>query len=99
VEEIPTAISDAGVTPPLSPIDSAGLQLSVQHREVTDGDVFFLFNESHEQRTDHLRIEGTFREARLLDPETGGSVAMSLEGDVLTVTLLGARGAVLWVTR
>ena len=46
-----------------------------------------------------LRIEGVFREARLLDPETGETLATNLEGDVLTVTLEGARAAVLWVTR
>jgi hypothetical protein len=99
VEEIPTAILEAGVTPSLSPIDSAGLQMSVQHRQLTDGDVFFLFNESYEQRTDQLRIEGAFREALLLDPETGESVPTDVEADVLTLTLPGAEGAVLWVTR
>ena len=99
VEEIPTAISNAGVTPSLSPVDSGGLQMSVQHRKVTDGDVYLLFNESYDQRTDQLRIEGAFREALLLDPDTGESVPTNLEGDVLTVTLPGARGAVLWIKR
>jgi hypothetical protein len=99
VEEIPTAILEAGVTPSLSPINSSGMQLSVQQRQVTGGDVFFLFNESYEQRTDQVRIEGAFREALLLDPETGKSVPADVEGDVLTATLPAARGAVLWVTR
>jgi hypothetical protein len=99
VDEIPATIAAAGVTPSLGPIDSAGLQLSVRHRQVVGGDVYFLFNESYEQRTDAVRIEGAFREARLLDPETGEAVAMNLEDDVLTVTLPGARGAVLWVVR
>jgi hypothetical protein len=97
VEEIPAAISNAGVTPSLSPVDSAGLQVSVEHREVSNGDVYFLFNESYEERTDQLRIEGAFGEALMLDPETGKPVATHLEGDVVTVTLPGARGAVLWV--
>ena len=97
VEEIPAAISNAGVTPSLSPVDSAGLQVSVEHREVSNGDVYFLFNESYEERTDQLRIEGAFAEALMLDPETGKPVATHLEGDVVTVTLPGARGAVLWV--
>ena len=35
----------------------------------------------------------------MLDPETGKPVATDLEGDLLSVTLPGARGAVLWVTR
>ena len=52
VEEIPTAISNAGVTPSLSPIDSTGLQMSVQHRQVTGGDVYLLFNESYSRRSD-----------------------------------------------
>ena len=56
--------------------------MSVQHRQLTDGDVFFLFNESYEQRTDQVRIEGAFREALLLDPETGESVPADVEADV-----------------
>ena len=98
-EEIPTAIANAGVTPSLSPIDSAGLQMSVEHRQVSNGDVYFLFNESYEARSDQLRIEGAFNEVLMLDPETGKPVATDLEDDLLTVTLPGARGAVLWVTR
>jgi hypothetical protein len=98
-EEIPTAIANAGVRPSLSPIDSAGLQMSVEHRRVSNGDVYFLFNESYETRSDQLRIEGAFNEVLMLDPETGKPVATDLEGDVLSVTLPGARGAVLWVTR
>jgi hypothetical protein len=98
-EAIPAAISNAGVTPSLSPIDSVGLQMSVEHRQVSGGDVYFLFNESYEQRTDPLRIEGAFDEVLMLDPETGRPVATDLEGDLLIVTLPGARGAVLWVRR
>ena len=99
VAEIPAAIADAGVTPALSPIDSAGLQLSVQHRRVTDGDVYLLFNESFDARTDRLRIEDTFREAVLLDPETGQPINASLDDDILTVTLDGTRAVILWVTQ
>lgn len=99
VAEIPSAIADANVTPPLSPIDSSGIQLSVQHREVDSGDVYFLFNESYEQQTETLRIEGAFTNADLLDPETGKPLGSALEGDLLTVTLPGARGAILWVRR
>jgi len=87
------------VKPSLSPVDSTGLQFSVQHRTVANGDVYFLFNESFDQRTDQLRVEGAFREALLLDPDTGESLATNLEGDILTVTLPGAHAAVLWITR
>jgi len=98
VADIPAVIANAGVTPSLSPIDSAGLQLSVQHRQVTNGHVYFLFNESYEPRTEQVRIEGAFTEARILDPDTGDSVAAGLEGDVVTVTLPAARGTVLWLS-
>jgi hypothetical protein len=64
-----------------------------------DGDVYFLFNESYETRSEQLRIEGAFNEVLMLDPETGKPVATDVEGDLLSVTLPGARGAVLWVTR
>ncbi|TFH26533.1 MAG: hypothetical protein E4H00_10500, partial [Myxococcales bacterium] len=97
VEEIPATISNAGVTPSLRPADATGLQASVQHRRVTDGHLYFLFNESYAQITDRVRIEGASREVLLLDPETGEPVTANLEGDVLTVTLPGARGVVLWI--
>jgi hypothetical protein len=44
-----------------------------------------------------MQIEGASHGALLLDPDTGDSVAANLEGDVLTVTLPGARGVVLWI--
>jgi hypothetical protein len=97
VEEIPTAISNAGVTPSLRPADAGGLQASVQHRRVTDGDLYFLFNESYAQITERIQIEGASRGVLLLDPDTGDPVAANLEGDVLTLTLPGARGVVLWI--
>jgi hypothetical protein len=97
VEQIPVEISSAGVAPSLTPTDSAGMQMSVQHRRVIDGDLYFLFNESYEQHTDRLRIEGTFDEVVLLDPESGEPAPTSLEGDLLTVTLPAVRGIVLWV--
>ena len=99
VSDVPVAIANAGVTPSLSPVDPDGLQLSVERRQVSNGDVYFLFNESYERRSDMLRIRGAFTGAFLLDPETGQSMAAELNGDVLTVTLAGARGAVLWVSR
>jgi len=99
VEQIPVEILSAGVAPSLSPTDSAGMQMSVQHRRVMGGDLYFLFNESYEQRTDRLRVEGTFDEVVLLDPETGEPAPVNLKGDVLAVTLPAVRGIVLWVRR
>jgi hypothetical protein len=97
VQYIPTAKASAGVTPSLSPADSTDMQASVQHRQVTDGDLYFLFNESYSQITDRIRINGTSRDALILDPESGNAAAANLEGDVLTVTLPSARGVVLWI--
>ena len=99
VEDIPGAIASAGVTPSIGPVDSAGLQLSVARRQVSDGDIYFLFNESYEERSGQLRIEDAFTDVNVFDPETGQSVAAEIEGDFVTVALSGARGTVLWVTR
>ena len=99
VEDIPSAIASAGVTPSLGPVDSTGLQLSVARRQVSDGDIYFLFNESYESRTDTIRIEAAFTDAVLFDPETGQAIATERSGDTATVTLPGARGVLLWVAR
>ncbi len=99
VEDVPMAIANAGVIPSLGPVDSAGLQFSLQRRQVNDGDVYFLFNESYEERTDTVRIKAAFADAVLLDPETGQVIPTETNGDTLTLTLAGARGALLWVAR
>jgi len=99
LEDIPTAIANAGVTPSLGPVDSTGLQLSVARRQVSDGDIYFLFNESYEERTEQLRIEDAFTDAVLFDPETGQAIATERNGDTATLTLAGARGVLLWVAR
>jgi len=95
----PGAIANAGVTPSLGPVDSAGLQISVVRRQVNDGDIYFLFNESYEERSEQLRIEDAFTDAVLFDPETGQAIATERSGDTATVTLAGARGVLLWVAR
>jgi hypothetical protein len=99
VDAIPGAIATAGVTPSLGPVDSAGLQLSAARRQVRNGDIYFLFNESYEERTDAIRIKGAFTDAVLFDPETGQPIPTERNGDTATVTLAGARGVLLWVAR
>lgn len=99
VEQIPSAITAEGVTPPLRPVDAAGLGISVAGRQVSGGEIYFLFNESYEARTDDMRIEVSFSDARLLDPETGETEAPIIEDGVLTITLQAARGKVLWLSR
>ncbi len=98
-DEIPAAIAEAGVLPSLSPLSSDGLRMSVAHRRVAGGDLYFLFNESYQEQTDQFRIEGEFSDARLFDPDTGEALETSVEGDVLTVTLAGARGVLLSLLR
>lgn len=98
-DQIPNAITDDGVTPSLSPVDSAGLVFSVAHREVSGGDLYFLFNESYETRTDSLRIEAAFADAQLLDPETGAAAMAEIRDGILTITLPAARGMVMWLAR
>ena len=99
VEEIPAAILEAGVLPALSPISSEGTGLSIARREVTDGDVYYVFNESYEARTESLRVTEAFEAVTLLDPDTGESQPVSLDGDVLTLSLEASRGVVLFVER
>jgi len=98
-EEIPLAIANAGVLPPLRPVEADGLQLSVTHREIRGGDLYFLFNESYEARSERIRIAGSPGSVRLLDPETGESIGASIDENILTVTLAAARGVVLSVER
>ncbi|MDH3201160.1 MAG: glycosyl hydrolase [Myxococcales bacterium] len=97
--EIPAAITDTGVLPSLGPLSSDGFRMSVARRQVVGGDLYFLFNESYQQQTDQFRIEGQFADARLLDPDTGQALETNLDGDVLTVTLPGARSVVLSLAR
>ena len=97
--EIPVAMTDLGVLPSLSSTDPDGTDLSIVRRQVVDGDVYFLFNESYEARVERLRISGGFTRLSLLDAETGAPIPTSLDGDVLDVALDPVTGAVLFVQR
>lgn len=97
VGQIPGAIEERGVAPSVSPVDSAGLRLSVTHRKIAGGDLYVLFNESYEARTESLHIGQSFGEARLLDPETGNVQPAEIQDGVLTVALPAAHAFVLWL--
>ncbi len=99
VSEIPSALLAAGLAPSLRPVSQAGTQLSVTHRRVTGGDVYYIFNESFEARTEQLRVAEGFTKATLLNPDTGEGVPVELHGDVLTIALEPAEGVVLSVER
>jgi hypothetical protein len=95
--DVPTAISDAGVLPSIGPVGSGGLSVSIEHRSVSDGALYFIFNESYDPVTATMQLNAPFNEAWLLDPETGATTVPSIAGDVLTLTLPAARGRVLWL--
>jgi hypothetical protein len=96
--EIAPTLLQAGVSPSLVPATSSGTRLSVARRRVAGGDVYYIFNESFEARTEQLRIAERFSSAMLLDPETGEELSAALEGEIVTVTLGPARGIVLVIT-
>ncbi len=97
--EVAAQLASRGVRPSLSPISGGELTVSLQHRLVDNGDLYFLFNESDERLSRQLRVEGEFSEGSLLDPATGDVIVDALDGNVVRVELAPGRGAVLWVAR
>ncbi len=97
--EIATALIDAGVSPPLEPADVEPLRISLAHRRVRGGDVYYLFNESYEARAARLRLPPELGSAALFDPDTGRQLSAAPDGGVLTVQLEAVRGAVLVIER
>lgn len=91
---IPVALSDAGVSPTLSPVSSEPLRVSIAHRRLADGDLYYLFNESFEEVTEQLALPPN-RTVELFNPDTGAPADPTVEAEVLTVTLLPARGTIL----
>jgi hypothetical protein len=99
MSEAATAIREAGIDPSLAPVGVGLRKLSIQHRLVGGDDLYFIFNESYDPRSEQMRIDGVFERAVLLDPETGEHATPDIEDGVLTVALPGARGRVLWLKR
>jgi len=99
VEELVPALAAAGVSPALVPLRPEGLALSLTHRRVSGGDLYYLFNESYGSLEEQLRIPDEATATTLLDPDTGMPLPTTIDGDVLTITLEGARGALLYVER
>ncbi len=97
-----TALLDAGVEPSLVPAGGE-FAFSIDHRQVDDGDVLFLFNEWGEQRTQSLALSPSASRALVYDPVDGellfealpdGSGRISFE-----VTIAARRSLVVWVER
>ena len=98
-ERLVSALASAGVEPAFVPANPDGLGVSITHRQVRGGDLYYLFNESYEARQEHLRIPSGFSAAALLDPDTGEPLPMLIDGDLLTVKLGAVRGAILMLER
>ena len=97
--EIAAALVDAGVLPGLRPVSEDGTRFSFAHRRVGGGDIYYVFNESFEARTEQLGVGESFTKAVLLDPDTGEEVSVGVDGEMLTITLEAARGVILSIER
>lgn len=96
--EIPSALSAAGVVPPLGPVDDEPLALSITPRRTRGGYLFYLFNESFEETVGRLGTIPSSASVTLLDPDSGEALPAQIDDDgVLTLTLGPARGALLVV--
>lgn len=92
--EIPVALRDAGITPPLSPVSSDPLRLSIAHRRLSDGALYLLVNESFAEVTESLELPPAAT-VELYDPDTGAPVDPAVEANVLTLTLPPTATAIL----
>ena len=106
-----TEEADAGATlkaqeiqPSLITSDGEEFKFALDHREVTDGDILFLFNEFDEDRTQTLLVNLTAKRVQILDPVTGESAERSTmpgaDGQsIINVTIPARRSFVLWIER
>ncbi|NQT74145.1 MAG: hypothetical protein HQ553_15485 [Chloroflexi bacterium] len=76
--EVGSALLSAGMQPSLAPSDGGELAFAVVRRELPEGDIFFLFNESNRDRTQILDINVRAKGVRVLDPQTGGLVTEAI---------------------
>ncbi|MEM7135488.1 MAG: glycosyl hydrolase [Myxococcota bacterium] len=97
IESLPGSLESVGVEPALGPAAGASLLFSVARRSVEGASLYFVFNESFEERTQELRIGGLHGAVRVLDPDSGSVASARVVDGVVALTLSGARGAILWV--
>ena len=79
--KVGSTVLSAGVRPSLAPSDGGELAFAVVRRELPEGDILFLFNESNKDRTQILDINIRAKGVRVLDPQTGGLVADAIPGE------------------
>jgi hypothetical protein len=71
VDELVSALHTAGLQPPLTASDDGTMAFALDHREIVNGDILFLFNEAEENRTQALDVNIQIKRVLAFDPETG----------------------------
>jgi len=64
-------LQTAGLQPPLIVSDDGTMAFALDHREIANGDILFLFNEAQENRTQVLDVNIQVKRILAFDPETG----------------------------
>ncbi|MFA5367984.1 MAG: glycosyl hydrolase, partial [Dehalococcoidia bacterium] len=64
-------LQTAGLQPSLAPSSGEAMAFALDHREISNGHILYLFNEADEDRTQALDVNLPFRFVRIFDPETG----------------------------
>jgi len=95
-DDVPRELLGAGVTPGVAAADGAALPFAVEHRRLANGDLWLVFNESWDERSASLRVEGGSAGIRVLDPETGAPTTAANGDGPVDVTLPPAGIVILW---
>lgn len=67
-------LQTAGLQPSLAPSSGEAMAFALDHREISNGRISYLFNEADEDRTQVLDVNLPCRLVRIFDPETGGLI-------------------------
>ena len=103
VDELGSALHTAGLQPPLTASDDGTMAFALDHREIVNGDILFLFNEAQEKRTQALDVNLPVKRVRVFDPETG-KLSLDATPDIsghlsVEVTIPARRSLVLIIER
>ena len=69
--ELGDALHAVGLQPPLIPSDGGEMMFALDHRQIEDGDILFLFNEAEDERSQSLDVNLPAQRVLVFDPETG----------------------------
>ncbi len=89
---------ELGLQPPLATSDGSEPAFAPEHREVANGHILMLFNESNEARTQKLIVILPAGSVRILDPETGSVITEASpdrSGQLSVAVTIPARRAVI----